>query len=393
MRLRRDEAPTPEVAADLAAIDAALAGEQVADEQLELAALALAVRAERAVPDEGSAASLDSKVEAALRRPSGRQRIRVPMPSLGRAPLALGTAACAFILAIAVLSGVLGGEGDESSGPTERPGVTAAPWKDATRGARSGDSGASAGAPEAALAVPFSKGADVAAPRAGERKVERSAQLSLAPERREVDEVADGVIRTTDRLGGFVVSSSVSSGGNRTGATFDLRVPTARLPQAVADLSELAHVRSRTENALDITARFASPRRRLADATAERRGLLRQLATADTANETASVRIRLRAANGRIDRARAQLRRLQNRVSYAAVSVDVQPRRGSRGSGAAGAWSPGDALDDALSVLGTSVGIALVATAVLLPLSLLVAALWGGNRLFVRRRRNRALDA
>jgi hypothetical protein len=105
------------------------------------------------------------------------------------------------------------------------------------------------------------------------------------------------------------------------------------------------------------------------------------------------VRARLRIANGRIDRARAQLRRLQNRVSYAAVSVDVQPRRGSRDSGDAGAWSPGDALGAALSVLGTSVGIALVATAVLMPLSLLAVALWAGNRLFVRRRREKALGA
>jgi len=392
MRLSREEPLTPQAAAALAAIDAALAGDQVADDQLELAALALAVREERPVAGEDCVAHLDSRMEAALRRPSARRRLRLPTPGLGRAPLALGTAACAFIVAIAALSGVIGGDGDQSSRSSKSgsPGVTATPSKDSGGQSSAQESG---GAPQAALALPASPpNADVA-PRAPERKVERSAELSLAPERRQVADVADGVVRTTDRVGGFVVSSSVSSGGDGTGATFELRVPSARLQQALAGLSKLAHVRSRTENALDITSRFASPRRRLADATAERRGLLRQLETAATANETASVRIRLRAANRRIDRARAQLRRLQNRVSYAALSVDVQPRRASSGSGDAGAWSPGDALDDALSVLGTSLGIALVAAAVLLPLSLLVAALWGGNRLFVRRRREGALDA
>src|SRR6185503_8551766 len=117
--------------------------------------------------------------------------------------------------------------------------------------------------------------------------------------------VADGVIRVTDRHGGFVLSSSVSAGeGAKAGASLDVRIPSDRLQAAVADLSELAHVRSRTQAARDVTAEFSSPRRRLADALAERRGLLRQLAQAVTPNQTAAVRARLRAVNRRADRAR-----------------------------------------------------------------------------------------
>ena len=99
---------------------------------------------------------------------------------------------------------------------------------------------------------------------------------------------------------------------------------------AVADLSELAHVRSRTQDARDITAEFTSPRRRLADALAERRGLLRQLARADTPNETAAIRARLRAVNRRIDRAQAELRRLRERVAFAAVTRRGRARRRRR---------------------------------------------------------------
>ena len=46
----------------------------------------------------------------------------------------------------------------------------------------------------------------------------------------------------------------------------DLRVPSERHQRALADLSELAHVRARTQDARDITAAFTSPRQRQATA-------------------------------------------------------------------------------------------------------------------------------
>ena len=202
--------------------------------------------------------------------------------------------------------------------------------------------------------------------------------------------MADGAIRVTDRHGGFVLTSSVSVGrGSEAGATLDLRIPSARLQPALADLSELAHVRARTQEARDITAAFTSPRRRLSDALAERRGLLRQLARAVTPNETAAVRARLRAVNRRIDRAQAELRRLRDRVSFAAVSVAIEP---GAGSGDGGGWTLGDAVDDALGVLRALLGAALVALAVLVPAGLLGGAGWLAYRGWVRRRRESALE-
>ena len=229
------------------------------------------------------------------------------------------------------------------------------------------------------------------APRVRDRKVERGASLTLSTPRDEIEDVADGAIRVTDRHGGFVLTSSVSSGeGTEAGATLDLRIPSARLQPALADLSELAHVRARTQEARDITAAFTSPRRRLSDALAERRGLLRQLARADTPNETAAVRARLRAVNRRIDRSQAELRRLRDRVSFAAVSVAIEP--GGADSGDGGGWSLGDAADDALGVLRALLGAALVALAVLVPAGLLGGAGWLAYRGWVRHRRERVLE-
>ena len=207
-----------------------------------------------------------------------------------------------------------------------------------------------------------------------------------------IEDVADGVIRVTDRHGGFVLSSSVSSGDESdAGASFDLRIPTTRLDAAVADLSELAHVRSRTQGAQDVTAEFRSPRRRLADALAERRGLLRQLARADTPNETAAIRARLRAVNRRANRAQAVLRRLRERVGFAAVTVAVRP--GAEGADGDDGWSLGDAARDALSVLGAVAGAAIVALAVAVPAGILTLLAWLAYRAIVRRRREQVLDA
>jgi hypothetical protein len=213
----------------------------------------------------------------------------------------------------------------------------------------------------------------------------------LSAPRGRIEDVADRVIQVVDRHGGFVLSSSVSSGSrSNAGASFDLRIPTTRLDAAVADLSELSHVRSRTQGSRDVTAEFTSPRRRLADALAERRGLLRQLARADTPNETAAIRARLRAVNRRANRAQAELRRLRERVGFAAVSVTVRPGAGAA-SGDDG-WSLGDAARDALSVLGAVAGAAIIALAVAVPAAIAALLTWLAYRAVVRRRREQVLD-
>jgi hypothetical protein len=127
----------------------------------------------------------------------------------------------------------------------------------------------------------------------------------------------------------------------------------------------------------------------LREAIAERRGLLRQLAGADTPNETASIRARLRLANRQIAARRASLRALQDRIDYAAVVVELQPDGStSRSDGS----TLGDALDVARDVLATSLAVALVAAAVLVPVSIVALASSLTARRVARRRRERVLD-
>jgi hypothetical protein len=225
-----------------------------------------------------------------------------------------------------------------------------------------------------------------------ERRVERSAAITLGAPAREVADVADGVVRVTDALGGFVADSSVySAAGSDAHASFELRIPTARLPRALADLSRLAHVRERSQAARDITAQAVSAADRLQEARKERQSLLRQLGRAVTLNETESIKARLRLVNRRIAAARASVRRVSNRASFANVSVSVVADAGS-GAAPGGSWTPRDAFRDAVRVLEVAAGVFLIALALLIPLALVAGLGWLGGRVAVRRRRERALD-
>ena len=386
MRLRREPELSPEVRRELEALDAALAGRPVRPPDDELAALAVALRSERPEPRPEFALDLDLRARDGFPAPEPIQATPAPRRATAfrrRWALALGTTASLFIVVTAVLvSGLPGGGGrdDSTSIPTELEDQLPAP---AQREAAPAPAGTAA--PAMSLPAPPD-----AAPRVRNRRVERGASITLAPPRDRIEDVADDALRVTDRHGGFVLSSNVTAGeGREAGANLELRIPSDRLQPAIADLSELAHVRARTQSSRDITAAFTSPRRQLADALAERRGLLRRLAAAVTPNETAAVRARLRAVNRRIDRAQRELRRLRERVSYAAVSVAIEP--GAKADDGGG-WTIGDAADDALGVLRAVLGGALVALAVLVPAALLGGLGWLAYRAWVRRRRERVLD-
>ena len=386
MRLRREPEMDPSTRRELEALDAALAGQPVDPRDEELASLAVALREERPLSRPEFALDLDLRVRDGF--PAAETASPAPRPKRAvafrrRWALALGTAASVFIVVTALLTSGLPGGGNEDS-PRSQPSME---LEDSLPTPAAGGAAAQESAP--ALAAPLASPRDLAA-RARDRQVERAASLTLSAPRDRIEDVADGAIRVTDRHGGFVLRSSVTAGeGSEAGATLDLRLPSTRLQAAIADLSELGHVRSRTQDARDITAAFRSPRRRLSDAQAERRGLLRRLERAVTANETAAIRAQLRAVNRRIDRVQAELRRLRNRVTFAAVAVAIEPGRGSSDGGG---WTLGDAVDDALGVLRAVLGGALVALAVLIPAGLIGGAGWLAYRGWVRHRRESALE-
>ncbi len=419
MRFRDGEQLDPVAARELAAVDAALAGQPVEPGQEQLAELTLALRAERPVPDERFARQLDTIVARGFRpvtAEAGTHTSGLPGFLRPHLRLALATVASVFIAGTAVFgSGILNGDeragvpardraqpaatgaadGSAATAPEVAPGAQKAPVGRASPATEApatgaGDSAAGGGvAPQPLTVSPPVPTPTNVAPGVRRRKVERQAALVLAAAPQDVEDVADDAIAVVDRHRGFVLSSSVR-GGDDAGATLDLRIPSARLDEAVADLSRLGHVRSREQSSQDVTARFISTEARLREAEAERRSLLRQLAAANTLNETASVRARLRLVNRRIARSRSQLASQRARIQLAAVSLTIEADDAVSRSKDDG-WTPGDALHDAGQVLGTSLAAALLVLALAVPASVLGLGGWAFWSVLARRRRERVL--
>ena len=367
---------------ELEAVDAALAGRYVAPEHAELAELALLLRDDRPEPDPSWATHLDRRAEAGFPAKPRERRFRVWRRNV--AP-ALGLATCVVLLVIGAATLPSGGDDDEGGGATGSFATEEAPSSDSAGGGVEAD----APAVQDSALQPKSRagGGDPSSDRQRARAEQRSASLTLAAPRREIDGVSTQVADVAANLGGFVQSSTISS---QQGGSLELRVPSNRLETAIQRISRLGRVRELSRRSVDITANVVSARERLSDARAERKSLLVQLANAVTVNETESIRARLEIVSREISSARRALRRVNNEANFANLSVAVVPRAG--GDDEEGAWTPGDAFDDALRVLEVAAGVAVIAAAVLLPLSLIWLLAWLGHRGVVRRRRERALD-
>jgi hypothetical protein len=210
--------------------------------------------------------------------------------------------------------------------------------------------------------------------------------LTLSSEGEEFEAVTDGVIAVTAQYEGFVVSSEESSSGESSRAVFELEIPSQSLSAALADLSGLAHVEARSEDALDITAPTVDARQRLTDARAQVKGLLGQLASADSPEETDRIQARLDIARAEAAEAKAEVQRLARRANFSDVRVTVTSDGGGDGD-----WGIEEAIEDIGDALSTAGGIALVSAAILLPIGLVIALVAFAWRRSVRRGRERAL--
>lgn len=395
---------TPDTENALRALDDALAaGHPTASDpgELELQRLALAVRDESPEPAAEFTAAMDRRVAAGFPRPSRFSRLRLPrVPPLRIAQLGLGSAFAAVVVGAVLLGG--GGGGDDEAGESAGGGggdaaVQSAPGQRerADRAPRARDAMPQAleqrgSAPSTRVPLIEPPGADGIAPRADRRRIERSAALTLAAAPDRLDDVADRIVATVDRRGGFVLRSSVSSGEEGSGGgSFDLRVPAGDLRATLRELSTLATVRARSESGADITRGFVSTEDRLDAAQADRRRLLRRLAGATTEVEARAVRRRLNLTSAEIRGLRGQLRSLRERVTYATVSLTLV-EKGEEGGGSAGPL--GDAFDDFKGLLTGSLALALRLLGVLLPLALIAAAGGAAARALRRRRREAALS-
>ena len=422
MRLLEREMPLdPEVERELEAIDRALAGEPVDPDLEDLARLALELRAERPEPDAEADARLDVLAAAGF-PPRTSDRARAPAPTglgrLRRPAREQGRAAPASRAGRG--ERVRGRNRDRrlaergSEGRREPARQTASqgrPDGTATVDRRTPLTTQAAGRPTPTVRtrgrrtdLPTSRSSRRNRPAAlgslsagpNDRKVAQNVDLALSTSPDDFRDAADGVLDVVRDHRGFVVRSNVSGGdprvrGSKRGrASFTLRIPAGELSAAMGDLSDLGHVVSRSDGSVDITNRFVSARKRIDALTASRDQLLQELGQAVTITEQQSIRARLRIVQAQLAGAHQTWPRRSSASTWSRSASRSPPtRRPATG----GAWTIGDAFHDAGRVLTVTAGAALVGGAALLPFALLGALAAAGRREWVRRQRNRALDA
>ena len=375
---------------DLAVLEAALRdGRATASEpaERELQELALVLQADSSEPRPQFAEELRGRLAAGFPRSGPAQGARELFGRLPRPRRLLPALAVAATLVIALAVAV----------PLLRGGATSVRSGDGGGGASSGspaplgkESAPRSRMSQAPSPVPLPGTGQDFDPGRGERRIERSASLSLEAPGDELDRLAEAVARVADRQRGFVLRSSVSSGEQPAGGSVELRVPVARLRDTLRDLSALAKVRSRSESGQDVTAAVVGVSERLESARAERASLLRRLRRADSESQAETLRRRLDANAIEIRRLRSAVGSLRRRTDYAAVSVSLFDE--SRGDAIGGPTdSTQDALDDAVASLQASLNFLLRALGALLPLGVVLAGALFGGRALVRRRRESAL--
>jgi hypothetical protein len=262
-------------------------------------------------------------------------------------------------------------------------------------GSSAGAAADSATAAPAAPAVPESDRSSSPPTAAGSepRRVERQAQLTISIAHGKFDEAASRVPQIAAAANAIVDTSRVSmdSGGGE--ASYMLRIPVDRLGDTMAQLSRLGRVTSSDATGNDITGSYVSAEDRLGDLRAERDSVRRQLAGESDPDKAEELSRRLNSLRSEVAQARGEVMRLQQRTSYAVVSLTLDERSNgdSSSSGDDDKGGIAGAIDDAGNILGGMAAVGIIVLAVAVPVLILLALLWKGGSVMRRRRREAGL--
>ena len=381
------------------------------------AGLAQALRDSRPVPDPGFTERLDQAVdyrfppgwvdEAALggqgrgsigslverfRRRLGGRRILLPAVA-GFAGLLL----VATVVVGAANSGRSGGGGTQSRSAITDPGPAGDSVKDLPADGSSPEAAALAtpdsAASDSAASSGIARPEDLATGLGGrQRDVAREATITLGTDPDGVQDVANEVISVTDDHNGIVMDSEVTDGQQGTaGASFSLMIPSGQIESAVAELSAIADLRSRSQELTDITAPTNSAEEQVADSEAKIRSLLGELEDTYNEDERTEIEQKIRWERQQKRWAETRLNRLERRADYTPVKLQIETGDESLSDDGSSSWGLSDGIDEAARLLGIAAGVTVLVLSVAIPTGIVVLIALGLNHAWVRRSRRRAL--
>jgi hypothetical protein len=204
-----------------------------------------------------------------------------------------------------------------------------------------------------------------------------------------VSRAAQDALDLTRRLGGHVVSASVAT-GEEGSASLTVRVPVAKVQEAIVGLSSLGRIVSQQVTVDDLQENLDQLHRREASVRNQIALIVARLETESLDAETrAMLENRLKTLRGELRTVRGGIASTNAEARMSTIQLTVVT------PGALGAVAPNSrinrTIDQALNVLAWEAVVALGLLIVLAPFALVVCAAWLGRRLYRRREEERLL--
>jgi hypothetical protein len=160
-----------------------------------------------------------------------------------------------------------------------------------------------------------------------DRLIVRTATLTVLVN--DVPGVAAKAAELATSLGGFVVSSNQRDDGTSPTAMVTIRVPAARLDDALAQLKGLAvRVRNEQVTGQDVTEEFVDTDARLRNLRATEARYLELLQQSASVNDVLGVEKELTNVRGQIEQLQGRLQFLQRSVDLATITIDIRAASG-----------------------------------------------------------------
>ncbi|MGZ4126506.1 MAG: DUF4349 domain-containing protein [Actinomycetota bacterium] len=209
--------------------------------------------------------------------------------------------------------------------------------------------------------------------------VVKTASLEVQVAKGDFDQSFQTAMQVAGRYGGYVESSSTSGTRIHSGS-ITIRVPSTAFDRAMADLTGLGTVESRSVSGQDVTNEYVDLNARLRTWEAQEAVLLRLMKRATSVEATLRVQSNLQDVQFRIEQIKGQLRVLENQTELATIDVSMhepgvvihplQIHQADERPSLAEAWTK--AVDGFLGVLYATV----VGLGYLVPIALICLVVW-----------------
>ena len=218
------------------------------------------------------------------------------------------------------------------------------------------------------------------------------AEIVLGTDPDGVQDVANEIVSVTDAHNGIVMDSEVTDGeAGNAGASFSLLIPSGQIESAVADYSEIADLKSRSQELTDITAPTNRAEDNVTDSKAKIESLLGELETAPDEASRQELERKIAYERSNLSYYESQLKKLERRADYTPVDLRVETGGDSVSDDGSSSWGLGDAVDDAGKMLGVAAGVTVIALAIAIPIGIVILIALAINRATVRRSRRKIL--